>query len=105
LAMVTGRGLIPVRKPGKLPLVADRIDYELEYGTATLELPAGVLSSGAQVAVVDDVLATGGTADATCQLLERAGAVVSVVTVVLELAALGGRDRLAGRKIEALQTI
>jgi adenine phosphoribosyltransferase len=54
---------------------------------------------------VDDVLATGGTVDATCQLLEQAGAVVSVVTVVLELAALGGRDRLAGRKIEALQTI
>jgi adenine phosphoribosyltransferase len=105
LAMVTGRGLVPVRKPGKLPLVADRVDYELEYGTATLELPAGVLASGARVAVVDDVLATGGTADATCQLLERAGVVVSVVTVVLELAALGGRDRLASRRIEALLTL
>lgn len=105
LAMISGRGLVPVRKPGKLPVVADRVDYALEYGTATLELPAGVVSPGARVAVVDDVLATGGTVDATCQLLERAGAVVSVVTVVLEIEALGGRDRLAGRKIEALRTI
>jgi len=105
LAMVSGRGLVPIRKPGKLPAVADRVDYALEYGTATLELPAGVVSPGAQIAVVDDVLATGGTVDATCQLLERAGAVVSVVSVVLELDALGGRDRLAGRKVEALRTI
>lgn len=105
LSMVTGKALIPIRKPGKLPLVADRVDYALEYGHATLELPASVLSAGAQVAVVDDVLATGGTVDATCQLVERAGATVSVVTVVLELSALGGRDRLTGRKVEALHTI
>lgn len=105
LSMVTGKALIPVRKPGKLPLVADRVDYALEYGHATLELPADVLAPGTQVAVVDDVLATGGTVDATCQLIERAGATVSIVTVVLELTALSGRDRLPGRKIEALQTV
>jgi adenine phosphoribosyltransferase len=105
LAMVSGRGLVPIRKPGKLPAVADRIDYALEYGTATLELPADVVRPGARIAVVDDVLATGGTVDATCQLLERAGATVSIVSVVLELEALGGRARLPGRKIEALQTI
>jgi adenine phosphoribosyltransferase len=105
LSMVTGKALIPIRKPGKLPAVADRIDYALEYGHATLELPAGVVSPGAQIAVVDDVLATGGTVDATCQLIERAGANVAVVMLVLELAALGGRDRLAGRKVQALQTI
>ncbi|MFL6120602.1 adenine phosphoribosyltransferase [Actinophytocola sp.] len=105
LAVVSGRGLVAIRKPGKLPVVADRVDYALEYGTATLELPGGVVSPGAQVAVVDDVLATGGTVDATCQLLERAGATVSLVTVVLELQALGGRNRLPGRKIEALRTI
>jgi adenine phosphoribosyltransferase len=105
LAMVTGRALVPIRKPGKLPVVADRVDYALEYGTATLELPADAIPAGANVAVIDDVLATGGTVDATCQLVERAGASVSVVVVVMELAALGGRERLAGRKVEALQTI
>lgn len=105
LSVVSGRGLVPIRKPGKLPVVADRVDYALEYGNATLELPAGVLPAGARVAVVDDVLATGGTVEGVCQLIERAGATVSVVSVVLELAALGGRDRLTGRKIQALQTI
>jgi adenine phosphoribosyltransferase len=105
LAAVSNRSLVLVRKPGKLPLVADSVDYALEYGTATLELPEGVLPQGAQVAVVDDVLATGGTVDGVCQLVERAGATVSVVSVVLELAALSGRDRLTGRKIQTLQTI
>jgi adenine phosphoribosyltransferase len=105
VAVVSGRALVPIRKPGKLPLVADRVDYALEYGRATLELPADVLPKGAQVAIVDDVLATGGTVEGVCQLVERAGATVSVVSVVLELAALGGRDRLAGHKIQTLQTI
>jgi adenine phosphoribosyltransferase len=105
LSMVTGKALVPIRKPGKLPAVADRVDYALEYGHATLELPVDVLPPGAQVAVIDDVLATGGTVDATCQLVEHATATVSVVMVVLELSALGGRDRLAGRKVQSLQTI
>jgi adenine phosphoribosyltransferase len=105
LAMVSGLGLVPIRKPGKLPVVADRVDYALEYGHATLELPGDVLSPGAHVAVVDDVLATGGTVEGVCQLVERAGATVSVVSVVLELAALNGRNRLGDRKIQALQTI
>jgi len=105
LACLRDCSLVPIRKPGKLPVVADRIDYELEYGRTTLELPGGVLPSGARVAVVDDVLATGGTVAATCELVERAGAEVASVSVVLELAALGGRDRLFGRKIHSLQTI
>jgi adenine phosphoribosyltransferase len=105
LAAVSGLTLVPIRKPGKLPVVADRVDYALEYGNATLELPGGVLPEGSQVAVVDDVLATGGTVDGVCQLVERANATVSVVTVVMELAALNGRDRLTGRKIQTLQTI
>ena len=100
-----GVGVVPVRKPGKLPVVADRIDYALEYGTATLELPADTVWPGVRVAVVDDVLATGGTVDATCQLLGRAGADVTAVAVLLELAALGGRGRLAGREIIALHTV
>jgi adenine phosphoribosyltransferase len=105
VAVVSGRALIPIRKPGKLPLVADRVNYALEYGQATLELPAGVLKKGAQVAIVDDVLATGGTAEAVCQLVDRAGATVSVISVVLELAALNGRDHLPTHKIQTLQTI
>lgn len=100
-----GIGVVPVRKPGKLPVVADRIDYALEYGTATLELPADVVRPGQRVAVVDDVLATGGTVDATCQLLDRAGAEITAIAVLLELAALGGRDRLTGREIITLHTV
>ncbi len=105
LAAVRGLGVVPVRKAGKLPLVADRQTYELEYGTATLELPDGVLAAGEEVVVVDDVLATGGTLAASCDLVERAGARVARVGVVLEIAALGGRDRLAGRNTAALLTV
>jgi adenine phosphoribosyltransferase len=97
-----GLGVVLVRKPGKLPLVAQRIDYALEYGTASLELPAGVADPGTRVGVIDDVLATGGTVDATCQLLERAGAEVAGISVVMELAALDGRAALSGRKIRSL---
>ncbi|WP_460396109.1 adenine phosphoribosyltransferase [Actinophytocola sediminis] len=105
IAIALGLGMVPIRKPGKLPLVADRVDYTLEYGTASLELPAGVLRPGQRVAVVDDVLATGGTAAAVCELVERAGAEVAVVSVVLELTALGGRALLPDRKIETLGTV
>ena len=105
LAYRHGLGLVPVRKPGKLPVVAASVGYTLEYGTATLELPAGVLMPGQRVAVIDDVLATGGTAFATCELVERAGATVEVVSVVVELAALDGRNRLAGRKVHSLLTV
>ncbi|GAA0257834.1 adenine phosphoribosyltransferase [Saccharothrix mutabilis subsp. mutabilis] len=95
-------GVVPLRKPGKLPAVAHRISYDLEYGTATLELPTGSVSPGQQVVVVDDVLATGGTAAAACALVERAGGVVTGVSVVLEIPGLGGRERLAGRSVNAL---
>ncbi|HEY0454626.1 adenine phosphoribosyltransferase [Actinophytocola sp.] len=105
LAAALGCGLVPIRKPGKLPVVADRVDYALEYGTATLELPGDVLRAGQRVAVVDDVLATGGTVAAACELVERAGAEVAKISVVLELTALGARDRLKSRNIEALQAI
>ncbi|MDQ3403155.1 MAG: adenine phosphoribosyltransferase [Actinomycetota bacterium] len=102
MAAVHGYGLVPVRKPGKLPAVADRVTYDLEYGTATLELPADVLRPGARVAIVDDVLATGGTAAAACGLVERAGAEVTAITVVVEIRALDGRARLAGRNVRSL---
>ncbi|OZM72438.1 adenine phosphoribosyltransferase [Amycolatopsis antarctica] len=100
-----GIGVVPVRKPGKLPAVADRIEYELEYGSAVLELPAGLVAAGDRVTVVDDVLATGGTAAAAVGLLERAGARVDGVTVVLELAALGGRALLGSRPVRALRVL
>ncbi|MGB3444604.1 MAG: adenine phosphoribosyltransferase [Actinophytocola sp.] len=105
LAVALGCALVPIRKPGKLPVVADRVDYALEYGTASLELPGGVLHAGAKVAVVDDVLATGGTVAGVCELVTRADATVSAVSVVLELAALAGRDRIKGCEIHALRVL
>lgn len=101
VAIARGCGVVPIRKPGKLPTVADRVDYTLEYGTATLELP-DVPLSGVAVTVVDDVLATGGTVAATCELLSRAGATVTAVAVVAELAGLGGRKRLADYDVRSL---
>jgi adenine phosphoribosyltransferase len=105
VALLTGTGVAPLRKPGKTPVVADRASYALEYGTATLELPAGMLAAGQRVVVVDDVLATGGTAAAAAELADRAGAEVTGISVVLELGGLGGRDRLPGRTVHALRTI
>jgi adenine phosphoribosyltransferase len=98
-------GVVPLRKPGKLPAVAHRVSYELEYGTATLELPAEAIVPGQHVVVVDDVLATGGTAAAACELVERAGGVVTGISVVLEIPGLGARERLAGREVHALLTV
>ncbi|SFQ51660.1 adenine phosphoribosyltransferase [Amycolatopsis arida] len=98
-----GLGVTLIRKPGKLPSVDGRIDYALEYGTATLELPAGTVPAGSRVAVIDDVLATGGTAAATCALLGEVGAEVTGVSVVLELAGLGGRERLPAVRVHALR--
>lgn len=103
-AYALGAGVVSVRKPGKLPVVADREAYALEYGSASLELADGSLRPGQRALVVDDVLATGGTAAATCALVERAGATVSRVAVVLEIAALRGRDRLSDHSLHALLT-
>jgi adenine phosphoribosyltransferase len=100
-----GYGVVPVRKAGKLPMVGHSLSYELEYGTATLEIPAGVIEPGQGVVVVDDVLATGGTAEATCELVERAGGRVTGVLVVLEIGALSGREKLAGRNVKALRIL
>jgi adenine phosphoribosyltransferase len=104
-AYALGVGVIGVRKPGKLPVVSDREGYALEYGVASLELADGVLRPGQRALVVDDVLATGGTMAATCALVERAGAEVSGIAVLLELASLRGRERLAGRSLQALLTV
>ncbi|GAA4555903.1 adenine phosphoribosyltransferase [Pseudonocardia xishanensis] len=102
VALVAGTGVVPIRKAGKLPSVAGTRTYELEYGTATLELPAAVVEPGMKVFVVDDVLATGGTAAAACGLLADAGAEVLGFGTVIELAALKGRERLSGTAVHAL---
>lgn len=104
VALDTGVGVVPVRKAGKLPRERIAADYALEYGTATLELHSDAIASGARVLVVDDVLATGGTLEATIALVERLGGVVVAVSVVIELAALGGRQRIAPHAVHSLWT-
>jgi adenine phosphoribosyltransferase len=102
LALELGVGVIPVRKPGKLP--ADTIShaYDLEYGRDTLEMHAGMLAQAARVLVVDDVLATGGTAAACMRLVETAGGVVAGAAFLVEIEPLGGRERLAPHRVEAV---
>jgi adenine phosphoribosyltransferase len=91
-----GLGVLAIRKGGKLPPPVVTEHYQLEYGTASLELPAdGIDLTGRRVVIVDDVLATGGTLVAAHRLLEQVGARVTTATVVIELAGLGGRDRVA----------
>ncbi|MCK0115541.1 adenine phosphoribosyltransferase [Isoptericola sp. CG 20/1183] len=102
LATRLGVGFLPLRKAGKLPPPVERVDYELEYGSASIELRSGTLRPGARVLLVDDVLATGGTARAAAALVERCGGVVAGLAFLLELAGLGGRDRLAGRTVDTL---
>ncbi|MGW0736548.1 adenine phosphoribosyltransferase [Streptomyces sp. NPDC002851] len=109
VAVRAGLGFIPVRKAGKLPGATLSQSYELEYGTAEIEVHAEDLATGDRVMVIDDVLATGGTAEASLQLIRRAGAEVAGVAVLMELGFLGGKARLepalAGAPIEALLTV
>ena len=104
VAYDAGVGVALVRKAGKLPRASLSAEYTLEYGTATLELHADAIRPGQRVLVVDDVLATGGTLGAAIALVERAGGVVAAVSVIIELAALGGRERLAPHAVHALWT-
>ncbi len=94
LAYRLGLGLVPVRKPGKLPSSTYQLEYQLEYGTNTLEIHRDAFTPGARVIVVDDLLATGGTIRAACELVETAGGVVEEVAFIIELAFLGGRESL-----------
>lgn len=106
VATTMGTGVLAVRKGGKLPPPVHSESYALEYGTATLEIPAdGIDLVGRRVLVIDDVLATGGTAAATVKLLERGGATVTGAAVVLELAALEGRARLQSVPVTSLYVV
>jgi len=97
-----GAGFIPVRKAGKLPWRSERIEYALEYGSGILEVHGDAFDHGARVLVVDDVLATGGTAAATCALAERLGAKIAGCSFLIELSFLGGRAGLGTRRVEVV---
>ncbi|WP_180342345.1 adenine phosphoribosyltransferase [Actinomyces wuliandei] len=105
LAVRLGIGMVTVRKGGKLPGPVIGVDYELEYGTARMELRPDSVVNGSRVLVIDDVLATGGTAAASIALIEQAGARVEAVCMLLELQDLGGRSVLAGRHIDSVVTV
>jgi len=104
LAYAIGAGFVPVRKPGKLPYSKLSESYALEYGTNSLEIHADALGGGDRVLVVDDLLATGGTAAATRRLLERLGANVAGFAFLIELGALKGRDALKGADVTSFIT-
>ncbi|XKG25084.1 adenine phosphoribosyltransferase [Phycicoccus jejuensis] len=105
LAHAMGVGFVPLRKAGKLPGDTVAASYDLEYGSATIEVHADAVPAGARVVLVDDVLATGGTALAAWELLERVGGHVVGFDCVVELAFLGGRDRLGDREVRALHVV
>ena len=104
IAARIGAGFIPARKPGRLPREAISVEYALEYGVDALEVHRDALSGGRRVLVHDDLIATGGTAAALCRLVETAGAEVAGCAFVIELAFLGGRERLGGRAVHSLVT-
>jgi adenine phosphoribosyltransferase len=97
-----GAGFVPLRKPGKLPAEVEAVTYALEYGTATLEVHRDALGPGHRVLLVDDVLATGGTAEASIALVARLGADLVGCAFLVELAALGGRARLGAQRIHSV---
>jgi len=97
-----GAGFVPVRKVGKLPSAKIRVSYDLEYGTDSLEMHSDAIDKGQKVLIVDDLLATGGTARATVDLVRQLGGVVAGVAVLVELTFLNGRSKLAGENVRAV---
>jgi adenine phosphoribosyltransferase len=102
VALALNAGFIPIRKPGKLPWQKRGIDYVLEYGTDRLELHADAITPGSKVLIIDDVLATGGTASAVAKLVEEVGGEVVGLGFVIELGFLNGRSKLNGHKLYSL---
>lgn len=101
-AYALGTGIAVVRKPGKLPWQTHRVSYELEYGSDTLEIHHDAIGAGHRVLVVDDLLATGGTASAAVELVSRCGGTLVACAFLVELGFLGGRARLRGHEVHAL---
>ena len=104
IALRLGAGLVLARKAGKLPRERHRVEYALEYGTDVIEVHRDSIEPGERVLVVDDVLATGGTAEATGRVVEQAGGELVGMAFLLELGFLNGRERLTGTKVQALLT-
>ena len=105
LAMRLGKGFTPIRKPGKLPWRTKRIEYALEYGTDAIEIHDDGVEPGERVLVVDDLLATGGTMKAACDLIDSVGGVVAGCLVIVELCFLAGREKLAPHPVHALLSL
>jgi adenine phosphoribosyltransferase len=104
VAYSVGAGFVPARKPGKLPWKVSKAEYALEYGVDTLEMHVDAIQPGQRIVIHDDLLATGGTAQAKIDLVEGAGGIVVGLAFVIELAFLGGRDKLQGYDIYSLVT-
>lgn len=102
MAYRLGAGFVPIRKPGKLPAGTIRETYELEYGTDTIEMHEDAVQAGQKILIVDDLLATGGTAAAACRLVEKAGGEVVECCFLIELLFLNGREKLGSRKVFSL---
>ena len=102
LAYKLGKGFEPVRKPGKLPAETVEVSYALEYGTDTLQIHKDAIEKGMKVVIVDDLIATGGTLQACCKLVEQLGGEVAAVVALIELTDLKGRELLKGYKVESL---
>ena len=102
LAYKLGKGLIPVRKPGKLPADTVQVTYQLEYGTDSLEMHSDAIEAGQRVVIVDDVLATGGTARAVAELVEKVGGTVEGLNFLLELDFLKGREKLTDYQVDSV---
>jgi adenine phosphoribosyltransferase len=102
VAYALGKGFIPVRKPKKLPAKTVQMEYALEYGTDTLEIHADAVAPGESILIIDDVLATGGTAGAVAGLVEKLGGKVAGLGFVIELDFLKGREKLAGHDVFSL---
>lgn len=102
LAARLGKGFVPVRKPGKLPAAALRASYALEYGSDSLEIHSDALRKGERALIVDDLIATGGTAKAVAELVEKLGGSVALYAFLIELTFLSGRDKLKGYEVRSL---
>jgi len=102
LAYVWNKGVIPVRKPGKLPADTYKAEYSLEYGTDAVEIHKDAVEKGMNILIIDDLLATGGTAQATCKLVEQAGGIVAGTGFMIELAFLNGREKLTDYDIYSM---